>query len=760
MLAQPNTLFTGNGTAGTFSFYGVISGATSAITKEGSSTLRLVSYDGANTFGGGLTVKAGTVQWASNNGALGSGTVTLGYSGGTEAVKLAYTSVKTGTPIASSPIVLASGHTGTITIGTVAASGTSGYSGGVTGTNDLTIAGSNGATLNFASQPINNTGTLTFTGTGTAVTTITGGIGANVTSLTKNDGGTLNFNSTMAYTGGTILNQGTLTCGTGGTPGATTSPLQVNNTNSTAAGTNVVLNLPSAANVTVGSLSGTIATPTSGTNTATIMHSGAAPKSFTVNQSADGTYAGVIACNTGTRLAFILGGLSTNTLTFSGANTYNGTTTISAGTLSLGNSLALQNSALDTLSSIAGTSTAGLKTTVTTLTLGGLIGDKDLASVFTTALGGAGGATALGGYSDVTALTLNPDNAVTYSAAIADGAAGMTLTKTGPGTQVLSGANTYTGLTTMNNASGTLTLSGDNIAAIGGVTLTNGTLNVNSATALGTGTVTLTAGTLDNTSGGAKTLSTNNAVTLSGNFAFGTSSGTANNNLNLGTGAVTNAGNWTITLNGTGTTLTFGGVMTNTSNAVQTTTVNGPGNTLVLGGYALSNNASSRIDVITGTGNVTITGAVTNGGTATASGLTYSGTGTLTLSGNNTYTGLTTVDAGTLKLAALSGSALTATSAVANNAILEVGGLAEQVGAISGTGGSTSVLDGDSLTATSIVQDTLTIGSGATLTIRPTTAGGDIGGLGNVSQQVPVPEPAAWVLLGTALLGWLVLRRR
>lgn len=80
----------------------------------------------------------------------------------------------------------------------------------------------------------------------------------------------------------------------------------------------------------------------------------------------------------------------------------------------------------------------GLKVAVTTVTLGGLTGNKNLASVFTTSTGG---------YSGVIALTLNPGVGVTHSYAgdIADGASGMTLTKTGDGTQIFSGTNTYTG---------------------------------------------------------------------------------------------------------------------------------------------------------------------------------------------------------------------------------------------------------------------------------------------------------------------------
>ena len=56
-----------------------------------------------------------------------------------------------------------------------------------------------------------------------------------------------------------------------------------------------------------------------------------------------------------------------------------------------------------------------------------------------------------------------------------------------------------------------------------------------------------------------------------------------------------------------------------------------------------------------------------------------------------------------------------------------------------------------SLTATSIVQNTLTIGAGGSVTIRETVVAG------NAS---PVPEPGTWVLIGTALMGLLALRRR
>jgi fibronectin-binding autotransporter adhesin len=141
--------------------------------------------------------------------------------------------------------------------------------------------------------------------------------------------GVLTLTGANDYSGGTTLSQGTLTIGTGGTLGAATGALAVGNDNTIAAGTNVVLNLATATDTTVGSLSGTIATPASGTNTATINTQ--TGRTFTVNQTADGIYEGVVAGGGG----LALGSLSTHSLTLAGANTYSGDTTVGAGTLVL-----------------------------------------------------------------------------------------------------------------------------------------------------------------------------------------------------------------------------------------------------------------------------------------------------------------------------------------------------------------------------------------------------------------------------------------
>lgn len=128
--------------------------------------------------------------------------------------------------------------------------------------------------------------------------------------------------------------------------------------------------------------------------------------------------------------------LGANDLTLDQANTFSGTTTVTAGTLTLTNALALQNSTLVTTG-------AGnlLLSGVTTLNLAGLSGATgDLASVISS------------GYESVTAINLNTPagsfgSAFVYGGSITDGAVGMTLTKTGPGTQAFSGANSYTGAT-------------------------------------------------------------------------------------------------------------------------------------------------------------------------------------------------------------------------------------------------------------------------------------------------------------------------
>ncbi len=304
-------------------------------------------------------------------------------------------------------------------------------------------------------------------------------------------------------------------------------------------------------------------------------------------------------------------------LVLTNANTISGNIIVSGGILSLGNSLALQNATLNTASSIAGTATAGLKTTVTTLTLGGLSGNKDLASVFTTASGG---------YSGVTALTLNPGAGVSnsYSGIIANGAAGMTLTKTGAGIQTLTGANSYTGATTI---SGGILVFGNKASKAGGTATTTaaGSIGLGVKTADAAFYSATDVGDLFNTN----TLAGFNLVAGSG-VAIDTTAGSLDQNVALTAArALTKLGANTLTLSAAN---SYSGV---TSVTAGTLSLTGS----LTGGGAISTSGTAVFDQ---TAAGTISGA---------SSFTQGSTGTSVLAGTNTYTGNTLVSGGTLRFA-------------------------------------------------------------------------------------------------------------
>jgi autotransporter-associated beta strand protein len=148
-------------------------------------------------------------------------------------------------------------------------------------------------------------------------------------------------------------------------------------------------------------------------------------------------------------------------------------------------------------------------------------------------------------------------------------------------------------------------------------------------------------------------------------------------------------------------------------------------------------------------------------------GLIKMGSGILTLNAPNTYSGNTTVNGGILEIAGgidpggtslidvQSGTAVIKTVNVsktnlnvntAASAIFEVASGTYDIGIINGSG-TTQVDGGATLTATSIIGNTLTIGSGGTVVIRA-IPGGLLGG-----EIAPVPEPSSLVLL----IGVLIL---
>ena len=316
----------------------------------------------------------------------------------------------------------------------------------------------------------------------------------------------------------------------------------------------------------------------------------------------------------------------TGTVTLSAVNTYQGGTTITDGTLGVGNNAALSTGTLTmSNSAILQAATSGL-----------VIANDIIISPATGARVDSGSGT----------FTLNGD---------ISGATGS-LSQIGTGNLVLGGNNTFGADLGINQ--GRVTLMTNTAAGASGIALNNGAVLAAGVSGL------VIANNVQTTGGGA-------IDSGSGNFTINGDIGNLGSISQIGTGNLILNGNNNFT-SGLGInqgTVTLG---TNNSAGASFIALNGPG-TLAAGvsGLVVSNHiettGAGKVD--SGTGSFTLSGTIGNLG-----GINKVGSGTLWLTNTSSYSGGTTVSAGTLNL----------TGALTNSTVTAAGGTFAGTGSAAG----------------------------------------------------------------------------
>jgi autotransporter-associated beta strand protein len=493
-------------TGGTFS--GNITDGSSAETTQvyltGAGSLYL---SGNNTFTGGMDVQnGGTLVAGSNGTALGAGRISLSDQGGSGFVDLnGYTLTinSIATWQAGQDLI---GNSST-TSNAVLKLTTAGYGSNTYAPNTIscTIQDVLGSGTKTTAVTVDNSST----GTGTAMilsgnNTFTGGLNI--------------VDGTVQVGSPTAVGAGTVTIGSTGYSSVLDLNGQTENIKSLAtAGT--------AANQTIGNSGGLGATGT-GTLAAVLNYCGSGTSTFggaivnTLTVTTASLFNNASIVQTGGSTTGVT--VSSGALVLSGSNTYTGGSTVNGGTLQFAKTTALPSSG-----AIVGN--AG------TLALN--VGGTGEFTTSTTASGSIGAVLARATWNAGSALGIDTTNAsgaaATYAGVIA-GAEG--LNKLGAGSFILTGANTYTGITTVSN--GTLKTGVANaiantsaLSVAAGATFDMAGLNqqVGALSSTGTGTITTTSGSPALTVN--QNTNTTFAGTLSGAVSL-TKQGTGNLNLN------------------------------------------------------------------------------------------------------------------------------------------------------------------------------------------------------------------------------------
>jgi autotransporter-associated beta strand protein len=473
---DPAGLILGNGSAiagGTLAF----GGSEGVIWLGGATTSISAALTGSNglTFAGSGAVTLGAAANVSGLVTIGTGGVTLAAtdvfksdSAGLLLQNTKSTPAKASLTISANNTVAALNSDGnnsviniatgaTLTIGDTTNNESSTLSSAISGTGTAALVKAGSGLLDLSGGKVSGIGTIAATGGALRVAVGTSGSvnyalsnGADL-QFAQNGGGqyagAITGNGTLHLIGGTLQLTGTANTYSGGTIVETGSTLDLTTANLSSANENIT---------DAGGL-------------------------VVFDQSSAGTYTGVISdgkeLGSGPTFAGSLvkddsSGANGGNLTLSAVQTYTGATSVEAGTLTLGVANAIAASSGVTLGRVGGGATASLA----------LMADETLASLTNDAANTA--TVDLNGH----VLTLDPSAATlsAFSGLIADGTAAGALVVDGAGTVDLSGANTYTGGTTI--AKGTLELGANGAAGTGAITFAtaSGTLKLDAALTSGT----------------------------------------------------------------------------------------------------------------------------------------------------------------------------------------------------------------------------------------------------------------------------------
>ncbi len=398
----------------------------------------------------------------------------------------------------------------------------------------------------------------------------------------------------------------------------------------------------------------------------------------------------------------------TNTLTLNGASTYTGLTTVAGGTLQIGVNNAINSGNNVTIKGVTASQTTTLDLNGKELTIGSLTLGGNAGSIDT-----ASTTAQVIGSDSASKLTLTGTTAaLTYDATNNPQGATISASLLNLNDDIQTftiGNSTNANATLDTSISSVIESDGGIIKAGAGTLMLSGENTYTGATSVVVGVLNIQNSAALGTDAAGTTVANGAALELQGGVAVGTEP------LTIGGTGISAAG----ALRSVSGNNSFGGPITLTQSTTSVISYN-TGDLLTLSGVIKSDevDGGARNITIGGSGNTLITGTIdttfTDSLDAVQAGtLTKSGSGVLTLSGSSTYTGATTISEGVVKLGAAGDSTNSplgtnaGRTAITSGAVLDLNGVTLSTAealTINGTGIST----GGALTNSSSTSATYT----------------------------------------------------